>query len=227
MSPAPPPTTTVLWADTDEEGTGGGTGTGGVTDAWVMDADRGVTVAPGGYYYINFLDPGSVTCFEHQPLPAGWYTTDSGTTLRFLAGVYAFTLAITGDTDRDWTAELEIRYLNPISWGDEIYITPPPISPYSYNRQVTVSGTFAVSPYFDSGWGWDGSYMFGLIERPSSAVGSTKLKWQFSMVRLGDIPGYTGPDISPDTLMAQSTGEWPRPRRVPEGVRMIPEGEEA
>ena len=226
MSPDPPPTTTLLWADTDEEGTGGtgGGGTGGVSDVWLVDADRGKALAPGAYHGVKWNDQ-TVTSQPLAALPPGWLYEDTGTTLRFPAGVYAISLTSYAE-DRDFSCGLQIRYPYGITtWDNEIYMDTPQASPHSYYKLASVSQTFPLTPWYDEDWDeYYGPYLWFSIERPAAAIGTKTISWQFSMVRLGDIPGYTGPPMgSVDTLMAMETrgGGGPKPRRVPEGMEMV------
>jgi hypothetical protein len=180
MSPNPPPVTNLLWADTDEAGTGGAGGGGGVSATWSFSADIGKSLAPGGIYNMNFIDTAVATSL--QPLPAGWSTAFGGTQLIFPEGVYSFTFNWSGDDVR-FGPSLQIRYLAGITWGQTIYLDAPAPSPDSLNRQVVMSAIVPVAAN-----GGDGPYMFGSISRPSGATGTVKVYWTFTIVRLGDIP---------------------------------------
>jgi hypothetical protein len=188
MNPSPPPVSNVLWADTDETGTGGGAGAAFTT--WSYEGSPGKSVAAGATYELEWDDTAVGTM---NALPTGWYLSDYGATTRslyvnFPAGIYSFFFMWISD-DYRWNPYMTVDYIHGITAiGYTAYLTTPaqptPISGGG-TYYITNSMTLAVNGNYPSVS--DGK-MYVTFQRPSSAPGAATILCTVNVVRLGDLP---------------------------------------
>jgi hypothetical protein len=183
MSPSPPLTTDLLWADTDEEGTGGsgGGGTGGVNAVFAHNSPAaGLSSAPGYFWMIQFDDP-----FYGTPtaLPGGWAYASGATYVVVPAGVYSYYLSWTAP-DQYWYGQIETGYQLGKT-NTYIYINPSPAMNIGGQWYGAAAGTV---PIHNTGGLVDAPWFGFYMTHPSQASATNACKWQFNVTRLGDLP---------------------------------------
>jgi hypothetical protein len=188
LSPDPPPTTDVLWGDTDEEGTAGGGG--GVSDVFAQFTSvfLGVSVAKGTTITISYTNPlhGTAT-----PLPEGWIYSADGTMVGVPPGVYSFTLNFNAP-DQYWTGKVQGAY----QYGTETDIVTlhsgAPVVGQGGAWFASTSGVAALQNTMGSTHpglpGYTGPWFLVQMTHAAAAAGTNAAKWQLNVVRLGNIP---------------------------------------
>jgi hypothetical protein len=186
MSPDPPPTTDVLWADTDEEGSSGGGG--GVSAVFAhYSSFFGVSGAKNTSFAISYNNPAHGTA---SALPAGWVLSADGTNVGVSRGVYSFHLSWNAP-DQYWYAEVQGSFLY---GSDTNAVKFSPCAPVASgaNWVGAVSGTAVL--HNDTQQtnvllpGHTGPWFVAILYHAAAATATNSVKWALNVTRLGDIP---------------------------------------
>jgi hypothetical protein len=181
MSPDPPPSATVLWADTDEYGSSGDSGAIAVF-AHISPA-AGLSASPNATLSIKFSD---LTYGQATPLPVGWqYNVNDDTKLIVPPGVYSFYLGWNAP-DQYWYGRVQGVYqLGTASSVVDINPGAPVLIESTGMWSGSASGTAVLH---NTGNVDDAPWFSIFLAHSQAATGSTAVKWTFNATRLGNLP---------------------------------------
>ena len=187
LSPGPPTTTNVLWGDTDEATNSAG---GGVNAVFAHNSPPffGLSVAKNTQVVVSFTNAAQGTA---TTLPGGWTYDPTGTAIEVPPGVYSFSLNFNAP-DQYWVGKIQGAYQLGTETDFVLLHSSAPVKFAGTSWYSTVSATLAL--HNTTGQtsatvpGWTGPWFQLSFLHDAAAAGTNAVKWQFNVVRLGEIP---------------------------------------